>query len=100
MFHDAFEAGREPPLGLPFDTVFGELIATGAWRSLGVMRQPVLVAADSDDALDPRRYAALLVRLQLGHIDDDISLQECVGDVVFVPRVLVMLVGLRDVVFG
>src|SRR5207253_10501667 len=56
--HDAL------PICLALETVVGKLIASAARCPLGVMRKPVLVAADSDHAFDPGGDAAFLVSLE------------------------------------
>src|SRR5262249_35438636 len=99
QIHNPPDSRHQAPLRLPLDIVFSKLISTFARRPPCMMREPVLIAADSYHALQPRRYAALFVRLELRYIDHHVGTQKRVCNAVLVTRSLVVLVRLRHVVF-
>ncbi len=98
----------QSPLGSPHPPVLqprlggrgGELVAAGGGRALGVMRQPVLVGVDADEILEGAGEARLLVRLQLGQVDQDIGVHRRPAEQVLVAGARVAGVRLRHVVAG
>jgi hypothetical protein len=58
--------------------------------SVGEMRQPVFLARQADDALQRQGDPGFLVRLHLGHVDDDVGVEDGIGNAVLVAASTVM----------
>ena len=73
--------GRAPSAPWPSH---GELIAAVVRRAFRVVRQPILVGVDAHQVLQRARQADLLVRLELGQVDQDIRVHRRAAEQIFV----------------
>ena len=58
-----------------------------------MVRQPILVSVDPYEVLKGKRHPGLLVRLQLGHVDEYIPFNRCGAKQVLLDLTLVMVIN-------
>lgn len=94
------EVSDQHPLGLVPNIRSRMLIPAVRRIPLGMMGQPVLVAINAYQVLQAHRDASLLVGLELGQVEDDITSDRRAGNEIFMTPTTVVVVYLPSIVIS